>query len=275
MKKHHSATSLIIFSVIFSILTAFGHEPIQSIAEIPAKINFHCEKNPTLSPIVFMDLDDTLIKSVHPLGWGSDKWFSGMYNHLKINNIKNPLDIIFGVVTFVNAFFADKKDVHFITKTEDFVPAVVNGLKISQVAVFGLTARTFILKEFTQEYLDDLKINFSKIANDTGDDIVINEETAWKAIYSNGTIFCSGNNKGKIILDFFDKLKEFDAKEIIVFAVDDQVTNLDKIQQALQEKGVTCVCFHYTPKEVITNFSLDPITLAWLNLIISSNQHTQ
>lgn len=273
MKRHSPSRSIFIFSTIFSIWTAFGHEQIQSIGEIPRKMQLHCAKNPTLKPFLFTDLDDTLIKSTHPLGWGSDKWFSTMYSHLKTHNIKNPLDIIFGVVTFVNAFFADQAtDEQFITKTEEIVPKALNSIKMERIPVFGLTARTFILKDFTQKYLNDLGIVFSRINNPTGEDIVINEETAWKAIYSNGTIFCSGNNKGKIILEFFDKFEKLDTREIIAFAVDDQAANLDKIQQALQQKGITCVCFHYVPKETNPDFKLDSITLSWLNLIIRNNQ---
>ncbi|MFH1254385.1 MAG: DUF2608 domain-containing protein [bacterium] len=273
MKRHYPSTFIFIFSSIFSIWTAFGYEQIQSIGEIPRKIQFHCAKNPTLKPFLFTDLDDTLIKSTHPLGWGSDKWFSTMYNHLKTHDIKNPLDIIFGVVTFVNAFFANQTtDEPFIIKTEEIVPKALNSIRTERIPVFGLTARTFILKDFTQKYLNDLGIVFSRINDAPGEDIIINEETAWKAIYSNGTIFCSGNNKGKIILEFFDKFEKLDTSEIIAFAVDDQTTNLDKIQQALLQKGIACICFHYAPKETTPDFELDSITLSWLNLIIRSNQ---
>lgn len=276
MKKHCSIASIFLFSTILPIFTAFGYDPVQSISEIPSKISFYCEKNPTLQPILFTDLDDTLIKSTHPLGWGSDQWFSSMYSHLKKNNIKNPLDIIFGVVTFVNAFFANQPtDEQFIIKTEEIVPKALNTIKMESIPVFGLTARTFILKDFTQKYLKDLGIVFSRINKTSEEEIVINEETAWKAIYSNGTIFCSGNNKGKIILEFFDKLESFDTKKTIVFVIDDQTTNLDKIQQELQQKGITCVCFHYAPQEPNPNFKLDSITLSWLNLIIRNNQGTE
>lgn len=266
---------LAVFFIIFINLTAFGHEPIESIKQIGKSVQSYCKSNPKRNPILFFDLDDTLIKSIHPLGWGSDKWFSNMYSHLKAHNIKNPLDIIFGVVTFVNAFFANQAiDNQFIIKTEASVPKVLNSLKRKGLPVFGLTARTFILKDFTQKYLKDLGISFSKINADIDEDFIINEATAWKAIYSNGTIYCSGNNKGQIILDFFDTLENFNTKETIVFAVDDQTANLDKIQQALIQRGIQCVCFHYLPKETNPDFKLDSITLSWLNLIIRNNQGT-
>lgn len=212
----------------------------QDFKEFAQIVHKHKQSNPKLNTVCFVDLDDTTLR--YPGYIGTEKWFGDVINGLNKNGIKDAISDMFLAALTVHDLMRDK-----VTLTENSVVGIYNCMQnMLGIPVVGLTSRTYILSEATKAQLDHLGIKFSMPWNDQ---ILLNNDEIWRAIYQpeEGVIYCSGKNKGDILVSLLAKTKslcKFDTNQsqpqkidaVIVF--DNDIKHLDRIQAALEQNNI-------------------------------------
>ncbi len=114
----------------------------------------------------------------------------------------------------------------------------LQGLEKNGVQVMALTARSLLIANRTIQQLRHLHIDFSK-----GDHRIkriekMNFGLAFPSKYKGGIVFCSNNDKGKL-LDHFLELVGY-KPDIVIFS-DDKEKNLTSVQKTVEARGIEFV----------------------------------
>lgn len=197
-------------------------EQIDSLSQLP------CDSPP--STLYFFDIDDTLIDSPYMLG--SKAWRK--YLTETAPDWHDTLTL----------FVARHYHVDFV---EAHIPAIIEKLKVKGCGVFGLTARERKIWYYTpMEDIDALTIAQLHQA-----EIFLDPQALEKSYpsltaapeYYEGVFFADIEPKGGYLIKLFQNSKERPAK--VVF-IDDKLSQVESVSQALNELGIDNDCYWYT-----------------------------
>ena len=186
----------------------------------------------TKDTLVVFDIDNTLIAPTGDLG--GDAWFSFMFNEY----LKRGYSVHDAVEQIHPAYVAIQETIVFKTVEPDTASFIKTLEK--DVSVMALTARSFRLIDHTIELLENLDIRFTPLA----DDLHILESNGIRpAHYQHGIIFSGNNDKGKMLVTFFDKFNYHPKKVIFI---DDKLNYLISVDRALSARNIPFVGIRYS-----------------------------
>lgn len=189
---------------------------IGSLGQIP------CDDPP--STLYFFDIDDTLIDSPYMLG-------SKAWRKYLVENVPEKHDLF-------TLFVAKHYPVDYI---EGYAPVLIEKLQKKGCKVFGLTARERNIWYYTQaEGIDALTIAQLEMA-----EIFLGSE-AYPPLttapeYYKGVFFADIEPKGGYLTKLFKDIRP----EKVVF-VDDKLSQVESVSEALSDLGIENDCYWYT-----------------------------
>jgi FMN phosphatase YigB (HAD superfamily) len=238
-----------VFCFLFFSLSAKIIES-NSIADIAKHI--------TKDTLLIFDLDNTIMETKEYSG--SDQWFEALIAHF-INNEKMEIAKALSIVLPKYEKAHKKAEV---LPVESCTVTAIDKLQKSGCKVIGLTARGDKCIPYTFRQLSSIKVDLSRAAIYTPQTKKLN--LVKPAEYQQGIVFCYGANKGKILADFFNKIKNVDKTfklpKKIVF-VDDKEKNVLAIEEAAQNLSIefTGIRYGFLDKKV-AQFKLTPDMLS-------------
>jgi phosphoglycolate phosphatase-like HAD superfamily hydrolase len=204
------------------------HESIAALADYIAK-----EQHDRNDIVVICDLDNTLI---HPkTEVGSDQWIE---HEAQMLAAAQGVSLAQAYQAILPLYYKIQHRID-LQLTEALIPELIADLKKDGITVIGLTARHNPIVDRTLEQLALLDIEFSDLV-DRSMDI---EASYYPALYKKGTIFCGNNNKGEVLFKFFALLGMSPKK---LYFIDDKKHHLLTVEKIALERGIACVCIHYT-----------------------------
>lgn len=183
--------------------------------------------------LIIFDIDNTLAAPAHELG--SDQWFTHMY--------KKKMAEGMSVNEAIDAVLPLYYSIHFsimLEPVEEIGTYLVRNLQAQGIKVIALTARSLPLMYRTIQQLAHIGIDFS-CANFVDGELSL--DLALPSKYKNGIVFCGNNDKGYVLLHFFD-LVGFHPRKVIM--VDDKLKNIAAVEKALEERGIEFVGLRYS-----------------------------
>ena len=188
-------------------------------------------ENPQKTLVVF-DIDGTLI-DVEIDHEAPYQWFK---NKIK-EKVKEGLSPTEAQKKLLEELCNNKK---FLVKiVEENTIQVVSNIQNQGTMLIGLTARFSALANFTKDNLTMMNIDFAQNGL-TPNFIALPLDHP--CIYKDGIISCGNNEKGTALISFLDHTHYM--PELILF-VDDRLSNILSVEQALKEKGIRCIAIHY------------------------------
>ena len=201
---------------------------------------------------VICDLDNTLVKMIDDRG--RDQWFDAMINYAKARGVPPEL----ATAKILQLYFSLHLEKN-LQLTEVDAHELIIHLQAAGKKVIALTLRSLPLKDRTVQQLAQLNIAFSKII--PHDEVAI--EGFKDARYAHGILFCSGNNKGDVLMRFLDQ--QGHAPRSIIF-VDDKKKYLDMVQKHAHERKIEFLGFRYGGcDEEVASFMLSSADKDWIH----------
>lgn len=192
-------------------------------------------------PIVFLDLDNTLIMPDHASGLGSDQWFLTTLNQY-IQSGMSALEAKQKLLKIRNVIF-DR--ISFKT-VEEHTRIVLKTLRHHEIPCFLLTSRGTSVISATERHLADLSLSFENTM--CKDEFEILRHGPETVKYKDGVIYCSGVDKG-LVLKTFLNIVEVTARRIIL--VDDNYDNLHAAARCLADVEFTGLRYCFLDEQVI------------------------
>ena len=182
--------------------------------------------------LICSDIDDTATSYVKNCGIGTEKWFGKVYGGLQTRGVSDPMQVM-----FFAAIIAHQMNSSTVQLTEPGVVGVYNIIQSTlNIPVIGLTSRTYILSDITKEQLSRLQLRFSSPWPNT---MILNTDPTWRAMYKpeDGIVYCSGNNKGDILVKLLEqtKLSIGEQKIDTIVVIDNDEKHLIKIKTAIAQ----------------------------------------
>jgi hypothetical protein len=178
----------------------------------------HCQHN----TFVVFDLDNTLVESTQDLG--SDQWFVKLMEEAyRLSPGQETIELVLAI------YYAVQRQVTLQTVEQQTI-SLITLLQDLNIPIVVLTARGDKICRSTIEQLKRIGIDFSKQWSNIEYLLKINDRTP-TAFFSNGIIFCDGNDKGKCLFSFFQAIKNQPAH---VLMVDDKEKHLRSVQAAIE-----------------------------------------
>lgn len=232
-----------IFFSLFLLFNVTLFAPIATHKSMSALVDYiKEEKYEAQDIIVIFDIDNTL---AHPkTEVGSDQWLEYHAKQQAVNGIsiaqayENLLPLYYKIQHIID-----------LDLVEDMIPQLIAQLKNAGICTIGLTARYHPIVDRTLTQLATLGISFSNLC----DQEMAIDGSIKQALYKNGIIFCSSNNKGEILFNF---LKMMNLRPKKIYCIDDKMHHLLKVEKVALENGVDCTCIHYTRcQDRVENFN--------------------
>lgn len=170
--------------------------------------------------IIVLDIDNTITQPKDRLG--SEEWVVHM-----MNTFTEPHPDSRFRFNLIAPLYFD------VIRAIDFIPVelttcdIIRQLQQMGVIVVGLTARSCHIANRTTEQLQKIGIEFSH-APLWHEDFCSDGHLEY--CYLNGIIFCNGNDKGKVLVDIFERLNHCPCK---IIAIDDKEKHLHAIARAI------------------------------------------
>jgi|HubBroStandDraft_4_1064222.scaffolds.fasta_scaffold298758_1 hypothetical protein len=177
----------------------------------------HCKHN----TFVVFDLDNTLVESTQDLG--SDQWFVKLMEETcRLLPGKETVELVVAI------YYAVQRQVSLKTVEHQTI-SLITLLQDLNIPIVVLTARGDKICRTTIEELKRIGIDFSKQWSNMEYLLKLNDGKS-RAFFSNGIIFCDGNDKGKCLLSFFQSIKNQPAH---VLMVDDKEKHLKSVRAVI------------------------------------------
>jgi FMN phosphatase YigB (HAD superfamily) len=194
--------------------------------------------------LVIFDIDNTI---AHPkTEVGTDQWLEHQAKQQAVDGVtvaqayQNLLPLYYKIQHIT--------DLHLV---ENMIAELIADLKTDGVLTLGLTARHDPIIDRTLAQLAPLNVAFSTPAQDE----ILIEASKHTALYKNGVIFCGQNSKGEVLFKLLTMLSITPKK---IFFIDDKMHHLIAVEKMAIERGIECVCIHYTHCQArVDNF--DPV----------------
>ena len=189
----------------------------------------------THNSAVVLDLDNTVIEPVQELG--SDQWFVTVLNYA----CKISVDKADAAEAVVDIYHAVQHHTR-VQAVEQNVIFIIKALQDIGIPIFALTARGYPILETTLRQLREVGINFSRQWSDGLTYLNIGNVSN-SACFSQGIIFCNGNEKGKCLNAFF-KTADFYPQHVVM--VDDKEKYLKCVKSIVENYGGDFVGLRYS-----------------------------
>lgn len=185
--------------------------------------------------VLFLDIDNTTIESLLPLG--SDQWFKYifLYAHEVVSDSKIASQVALAIYTEIENNVKAKA-------VEMSIIAIIKLLQDIGMPVFALTARGDKQIEGTKRQLYDVGIDFNRHQKLIGHRVAFKIDDVDLAFYDNGIIYCCGNNKGMCVTAFLNK---FNLKPKDMIVVDDSLKNVSSVRDALKPLAIKFTGMRY------------------------------
>lgn len=190
--------------------------------------------SPGQKTLIAFDIDNTIATMDQELG--SDQWFTFKLDAYKEEGF--PAEEAFDKTLQVFTHLNENIDLEKVENS----PQLIQELKDTKnVLTIGLTARSNVKRTLRQ--LDKIGIHFRSSLLPQKEFKLATPDLDRPAGYSNGIVFCNGNNKGAMLLEFLKKI-DYRPKKIIF--VDDKMSNVLSVEKAVKQKGIEFVGIRYS-----------------------------
>lgn len=153
--------------------------------------------------------------------------------------------------------------------TEKEVPELLNSLHKKNIKTIALTAREWKVCNSTHQELKSTGININTIPIYDKEILIKPENGKYGYGYKNGIIFLirgkdfnKKTQKGRVLLNFFKKIKYFPEK--IIF-IDDRNDNIQDVFNYLLSKNKSIIGINYKYKNLDENIRIKPTEIETLN----------
>jgi len=188
-------------------------------------IDCYCQQK---NSMLFLDLDETIGLRV----------FDPKLTHYLGNKLLfNPFDL---------GFF-DR--LHYVQKLKPMEPRtmpLLHKLQAQHIPLVVVTARPIEIEDHTKRQLDDIGLDVSK------NNRIKNQTITDNAIYKDGVIYCSSQEKGPILLKF---LRDNNLNPDTVVFADNRLDHAQSVDQTLTAAGINCVSLYYTQEKLLPYMS--------------------
>jgi hypothetical protein len=190
------------------------------------------------------DIDNTVgeVKD----GFGGHEWVTAFVKQRTDAGIS--LDTAF--IEVLPLYFEIQKTL-WLEPVQECTPKLIHFLQDVGIAAMGLTARSFPIMDRTIEQLHHMDINFSRSAlHPEAVDLTLRDV----AHYRNGLISCGQNNKGELLLKFFELIGYQPEKVIFI---DDTLKYVEQVEHAMVDAGIPCIGIRYSRLDAkVANYNI-------------------
>ena len=224
MLKRLALLSLLFISPLFAIII----ESNDIHAILPHVYDTHHHKE----ILVVFDIDNTIgeIKD----GFGGDEWFSALLTE----RIKHGTHIDTAVAEILPLYFQIQATL-WLEPVQECTPKLISFLQDIDIATMALTARSFPLMQRTMEQLTNMEIDFTRNSLSNKN---INLTLRDVAHYRDGVIFSGQNNKGELLVKFFETIGYHPQKVIFI---DDKLKYVEQVAAAMEQANIPFVGIRY------------------------------
>ncbi len=197
--------------------------------------------------LVVFDIDNTV---GHIEGCGGDEWFTAT---LKEKILKgDPIHIALAETLSVYFILQNKL---WLEPVQAETPKMIRFLQDVGIAVMALTSRSLPIKERTLKQLEHMHIHFERSSLHTEPlDLTREQKDHLVAYYEKGILFSAENNKGDLLLHFFDTINYHPKKVIFI---DDKIKYVEQVDHAMKKANIPYVGIRYSRlDEKVKNFNL-------------------
>jgi len=201
--------------------------------------------------LVVLDIDNTLVHPTEELG--SNEWFS---HEVETKMIEGFDEITAVYYALPKAFYAEFNIT--LQPTEPDIPELIQSVLEQNIPVIALSTRSLFIAERTLEQLEKINISFF-IPNINPDDLIL--PMTHPCLYKNGILFGGNNDKGYVLLYFFN-IMNYHPKKVIF--IDDKVKYLIAVEHALKDSGIEFIGIRYSGcDEKVRNFDPKKSDFQW------------
>jgi len=234
------------FARYISIITLILHLHINAIIIESDKLETILQYTTGKKTIVAFDIDFTIAEHEQELGEGP--WFDYYIKKIQEKGLhpKEALNLALSVFYLVNQFI-DLKNI-------DNSNALIKDLQDNGISTIAVTNRSIPTYKRTIEQLKKIDIDFSKKGLSKND---IDLAVKYNGIFSQGIIFCGGNNKGKMLFQFLDKIN-YKPKKIVF--IDDKLKNVKHVEKEVEKQNIEFVGIRFSKlDEKAKNFNIEEV----------------
>lgn len=194
--------------------------------------------------LVVFDIDNTIGEAKD--GFGGDEWFSAMVklhtdNGVHIDTaVAHVLPLYFKIMNFI-----------WLEPVQECTPKLIRFLQNVGIATMALTTRSFPTFNRTMEFLAHMEVDFTRSClSDEDIDLTLRDV----AHHRNGVIFSGQNNKGELLVKFFEMIGYHPKKVIFI---DDKLKYVKQVADAMESVGIPFVGIRYSHlDEKVANYNL-------------------
>ncbi len=191
--------------------------------------------------VVIFDIDNTI--GFVADGFCGDEWFRAMM----AQKLQEGTPINIALNDILPTYFFVQHQI-WLEPVQPEVSRMISFLQEIGVATMALTSRSFPIMHRTIEQLDHMEIDFSKTAL-CPDKVDLTMQTIpgytnyYDAHYLHGVIFSGENNKGTLLLKFFDHIQYRPQKVIFI---DDKIKYVEQVGAAVEQAGISYIGIRYS-----------------------------
>jgi Protein of unknown function (DUF2608) len=194
--------------------------------------------------LVVLDIDNTIAHVKD--GFGGDEWFSAMLN----NHVAKGIDFKTAVAEILPLYTKIQNTI-WLDPVQQETVRLIRFLQDIGIAVMAITARSFPLLNRTIEQLQHLDIDLSRSALSRE---TIDFNLYDVAQYRHGILFGGQNNKGELLIKFFETINYHPNKVIFI---DDKLKYVEQVDESMQAVHIPYVGIRYSHlDEKVKNYCL-------------------
>lgn len=186
--------------------------------------------------LVVFDLDNTVIEPKGDNTPGSDQWFTARVQRefKKSKNIVDAIDVV------LPAYYKAHETLE-VKPVESDTCQIIEKLQNKKIPVMALTARRGPMEPITFRQLKSIDLDFKSTALTKKKQEIT--DCCFSAEFKNGILFGGNNDKGKLLLSYLEKVKNFKPSRIVM--IDDKGKYLDMAESALKGTGIDFIGLRY------------------------------
>jgi len=181
------------------------------------------------------DIDDTIAET--PGNIGTDTWL--YYETRELEKKVSDINLAFKLMLPLYFLVRNYKKLEIIDHSDEIIAQLQN----QKIGIIALTSQSIPMHERTIKQLAELGIDFSLTAPF---DKPLELVGTYKSIFKQGIIFSASSNKGKMLIQFFEKTG-FKPKK--VFFADDKLKNVQVVEKEVEAAGIEFVGMLFTRRE--------------------------
>lgn len=199
--------------------------------------------------LVVFDIDNTIghIKD----GFGGDEWFRALFQKRLLSG--EPIHVALAEVLAL--YFPIQKTL-WLDPVQEETPKLIQFLQDVGIATMALTSRSLPIKERTLVQLDRINIDFTRCSPFEKDiDLSRTNEKHLQAIYQKGVLFSAENDKGELLIHFFNTVNYHPQKVIFI---DDKLKYVEQLERAMKTADIPYIGIRYSKlDEKVASYRLE------------------